>query len=69
MPAFENIHARLRGRKWPVVVLIVVMVVGGALLLAQENGDLSDTQVVEIIAQWENFLSRRYVQKNKRPAG
>jgi hypothetical protein len=39
-----------------------------ALLLAQENGELSDTQVVEIIAQWENLLSRRYVQKNKKPA-
>jgi hypothetical protein len=31
-----------------------------ALMLAQENGELSDTQVVEIIAQWENFLSRRF---------
>ena len=28
-----------------------------ALMLAQENGELSDTQVVEIIAQWENFVS------------
>jgi hypothetical protein len=31
-----------------------------ALMLAQENGELSDTQVVEIIAQWENLLSRRF---------
>jgi len=31
-----------------------------SLLLAQENDELSDTQVVEIIAQWENFLSRRF---------
>jgi hypothetical protein len=30
-----------------------------ALMLAQENGELSDTQVVEIIAQWENFVSQR----------
>jgi hypothetical protein len=30
-----------------------------ALMLAQENGELSDTQVVEIIAQWENFVARR----------
>ncbi|APV50971.1 hypothetical protein BWI17_15515 [Betaproteobacteria bacterium GR16-43] len=31
-----------------------------ALMLAQENGELSDAQVVEIIAQWENFLSKRF---------
>jgi hypothetical protein len=31
-----------------------------ALMLAQENEEISDTQVVEIIAQWENLLSRRF---------
>ncbi|QJR11273.1 hypothetical protein DSM104443_02346 [Usitatibacter rugosus] len=35
-----------------------------SLLLAQENDEISDTQVVEIIAQWENFLSRRFTRRN-----
>ena len=36
MPVLASIRDRLRGRKWPVVVLVAVMVVAGALLLAQD---------------------------------
>jgi hypothetical protein len=34
-------------------------------MLAQENGELSDTQVVEVIAQWENFVARRPAESAK----
>jgi len=34
-----------------------------ALMLAQENGEISDTQMVEIIAQWENFLGRSGISR------
>ena len=36
MSAWDAVRDRLRGRKWPVVVLIVVMIVATALLLAQD---------------------------------
>lgn len=34
------------------------------LMLAQETGELSDAQVVEIIAQWENYLSRKFPSRD-----
>ena len=36
MSALDTIRRRLRGRKWPVVVLVSAVVVGAALLLAQD---------------------------------
>lgn len=39
-----------------------------ALMLAQENGEISDQQMVEIIAQWENFLGRPGISR-RLPAG
>lgn len=36
MPVLSSIRDRLRGRKWPVVVLVAVIVVAAALLLAQD---------------------------------